>query len=105
MTASYKDSFLNQQERDARTWKPLRVITSYSIHYTKLYECTEALLDPVVRQRLLATRDHRHALAINRVAADRCINAATRSQHRLHHGQVFTLYPACLQGVDQGLVP
>jgi outer membrane protein assembly factor BamD len=65
---------------------------------------TEAFLDPVVRQRLLAARHHSHALAINGVAADRRGDTAARGEHRLHHGQVFALYQARLQGVDQELV-
>jgi outer membrane protein assembly factor BamD len=66
--------------------------------------CTEAFLDTVVRQRLLAARHHGHALAIDRMPADGRIDTATRGKHRLHDGQVFPLYQAGLQGVDQGLV-
>jgi outer membrane protein assembly factor BamD len=66
--------------------------------------CAEAFLDPVVRQRLLAARHHGHALAIDRMPADGRIDTATRSQHRLHDGQVFPLYQAGLQCIDQGLV-
>jgi len=31
MTASYEDSFLDQQEHDALTWKPLRLLTFYRL--------------------------------------------------------------------------
>jgi two-component system sensor histidine kinase PilS (NtrC family) len=31
MTASYEDRFLDQQERDALTWKPLRLLTFYRL--------------------------------------------------------------------------
>ena len=61
----------------------------------------KTFLYPIMRHGFLAIGNDRHALAIDRMPPDGCLNTATGSEHAVDDRQVFTLYSARLQCLDQ----